>query len=197
MPRLTAQQLEQHRAAFEKWQSPQDFLSKADGLMEHMGSEDFFNQPGLAFVREAWAASKFGLERKVESVRLVQGEFPDFEFRVAARIEQWEFTEADVEERRRGLEYRRGEYRNGNYLAHIEQAPHAIKRACESKAAKRYTKKVGLLVLLNIPSFGARQEETVASFPDSTAPAKDAFTEVWVLWNNRAHLVWQAGQRAG
>lgn len=197
MPRLTKQQLAHHRAAFEKWQSPQGLLIKADEIMNYMGSEDFFNQPGLAFVREAWAASKFGLERKVESVRLVQGEFPDFELRVGTRIEQWEFTEADVEARRRGSEYRRGEYRGGNFLDHIEQAPYAIRRACESKVGKRYTKKVGLLVLLNIPSFGARQEETLASFPDSTASAKDAFSEVWVLWNNRAYPVWNAGQKAG
>src|SRR5439155_5363968 len=114
VPRLTTQQLEQHRAAFEKWESPQDLLDKADGIMDYMGSEDCFNQPGLAFVREAWAASKFGLERNVETVRLVHGEFPDFEFRISTRIEQWEFTEADVGERRRGLEYRRGEYRGGN-----------------------------------------------------------------------------------
>jgi len=197
VPRLTTQQLEQHRAAFEKWESPQDLLDKADGIMDYMGSEDCFNQPGLAFVREAWAASKFGLERNVETVRLVHGEFPDFELRIGARSEQWEFTEADIGERRRGLEYRRREYRGGNYLDHIDQAPNAIRRACESKAGKHYTKKVGLLVLLNIPSFGARQEETMASFPDSTAPAKDAFSEVWVLWNNRAYPVWNAGQRAG
>jgi hypothetical protein len=50
--------------------------------------------------------------------------------------------------------------------------------------------------LLNIPSFGARYEETIASFPQSTAPAKDAFSEVWVLWNDRAYAVWRDGAAA-
>jgi hypothetical protein len=197
MPRLTKQQLKQHRADFGKWHSPQDLLKKVDDINDSMNGDDFFNQPGLTFVREAWAASKFALERKAESVRLAQGEFPDFELRIGTGVEQWEFTEADVVGRQRGLEYRRGEYRGGDYINQIEQAPAAIKQACESKAGKRYTKKVGLLVLLNIPSFGARQEETLASFSDSTAPAKDAFSEVWVLWNNRAYPVWNAGQRVG
>ena len=196
MPRLTTPELEQYLADFQQWQSPQDLLNKAGGVMDYMGSEDFFNQPGLAFVREAWAASKFGLERDAESVRLVPSEFPDLELRIGTSVEQWELTEADVKERRRGLEYRGGEYRGGNYLEHIEQAPGSIRRACERKATKRYTQKVGLLVLLNIPSFGAHQEETIASFPDSTAVAKDAFSEVWVLWNNRAYAVWAAGERA-
>ena len=44
------------------------------------------------------------------------------------------------------------------------------------------------------PGFGARQEETLASLPDATSPAKDAFSEVWVLWDDRAFLVWRDGQ---
>lgn len=162
-----------------------------------MGGADFFNQPGMQFIREGWAAGKFGAARGAEAMRLVPEleRWPDFEMRLYDHVTQWEFTEADVT-RHRGLEYRKRKPRNGNYLAAIEHAPGAIRCAAIAKVEKRYAGVANLLVYLNIPSFGARQAETVGSFAECTAPAKDAFTEIWVLWNDRAYPVWRHGLQA-
>ena len=166
--------------------------------MEYMDSEDFFNQPGVEFIREAWAAAKFAAARNADAVRLVaaQERWPDFEIRLAGQVDSWEFTEADVK-RERGREYREGSPRaDGDYIALIDHAPQAICSASARKAAKGYAGRAGLLIYLNIPSFGARQLETIESFPRCTASAKDAFREIWVLWKDRAYVVWQDGREA-
>lgn len=191
VPRLGKKELKEHRLALEAWQGPGELLARADAIMDHIGKADFFNQSGLAFVREAWAAGKFGMERGVDAARLAPGAFPDFELRIGSVVESWEFTEADDERRRRGAEMSAGKGRDGDYLNVVERAPRELWRVCQAKARKRYGEKVSLLVLLNIPSYGARQQETIESFPASTAPAKDVFSEVWVLWNGRAYPVWR------
>ena len=179
----------------ESWQRPEELLARADRIMDQMGKVDFFNQGGLAFVREAWAAGKFGIERGADAVRLAPNGFPDFELRVGSAVESWEFTEADDERRRRGEEMSAGKGRDSDYLNVIERAPEELRRVCQIKARKHYGEKVSLLVLLNIPSFGARQQETIESFPVSTAPARNVFSEVWVLWNGRVYPVWRNGHR--
>jgi hypothetical protein len=194
MPRLDNKDLKEHRLALEAWQRPEELLARADAIMDQMGKADFFNQSGLAFVREAWAAGKFGIERGVDAARLAPDAFPDFELRVGSAVEGWEFTEADDERRRRGEEMSAGKGRDGDYLNVVERAPEELERVCQTKARKRYGEKVRLLVLLNIPSYGARQQETIESFRPSTAPAKDVFSEVWVLWNSRAYPVWRNGR---
>lgn len=196
MPRLSKEQLDEHRAAFEKWQTPDEMLTRARAINDDMGAESFFNQPGLQFARDAWSAAKFGIARGVKAIRLSEGQFPDFEIRTESGMEGWEVTEADVDGRQRGLEYRQGKYRNGDYLNAIKKAPAAIRRVCAGKVDKSYSEKVGLLILLNIPSFGASQEETVESFASSTSPAKDVFREVCILWNDRTYPVWLHGEPA-
>lgn len=176
--------------------------------MNSMSGEDLFNQPGIEFIREGWAAATFGIAREADSVRLVAAtvRWPDFEIRLNQRVESWEFTEADVPGRRRGQEYRDDPLMTGdkalgldhteNYMARAERAPEAIRARCMAKAAKRYDGRAALLIYLNISDFGTRHQEIVKSFPEATAPAKDAFTEVWVLWKARVYPVWRDGRTA-
>jgi hypothetical protein len=111
-------------------------LIRCESIMDYMGSVDLFNQPGVAFIRETWAASKFGVARSADSVRLVPEKvrWPDFEIQMDSRVGQWEFTEADVADRERGLEYRRGTPRARDYVALIERAPEALGVAATRKA---------------------------------------------------------------
>ena len=55
------------------------------------------------------------------------------------------------------------------------------------------TGRAALLVYPNISEYGIRQREIEASLRNATAPAKNAFTAVWVLWKDRAYHVWQNG----
>ena len=118
--------------------------------MNSMNGEDLFNQPGIEFIREGWAAATFGKAREADGVRLVAAtdRWPDFEIRLNERVESWEFTEADVPGRRRGQEYRDDPLMTGdkalgldhteNYIARAERAPEAIRARCVAKAAKCY-----------------------------------------------------------
>jgi len=202
MSRLTKDQINRHRAAFERWQSPEEMLRRYDEIRSQMTGEEFFNQPGLQFVLDAWAAATFGSMCSAEEVRLVPETecWPDFELRRNGTAERWEVTEADVPGRRRGEEYRYDPLVPGdralgldhpeNYIAWAERAPEAIRAVCTKKAAKNYSDNVSLLVYLNISDFGARHQEVVNSFQDATRPAKDKFKEVWILWKNRTYRVW-------
>ena len=74
-----------------------------------------------------------------------------------------------------------------------EQVPAILHQRCSDKAVKRYAGRAALLVYLNISEYGIRQREIEASLRNATAPAKNAFTAVWVLWKDRAYHTWQNG----
>lgn len=186
------------RSTLSKWHSPEDMKNCAEGLMGSLGSVDLFNQPGVEFVREAWAAGMFGIARKVSAVRLVNDVWPDFELDTKHGIEPFEFTEADLPERRRGKEYVESaesgcvieEYPVEEWIKAAEEAPKAIRTAANKKASKHYPKNSHLLIYLNIEEFGIRKAEIEASFKTSTEIAEDAFLSVWILWKGMAYNPW-------
>lgn len=208
MARLTKAQIKAYRAELERWQRPEDLLNRSEELMIGISREDFFNQPGLDFIREGWAAAKFGIARAAREVRVVPAieTWPDFEMRTNDSVELWELTEADVPGRRRGQEYRDDPLMPGdralgldhteNYIARAEKIPEALYTRCVAKAEKRYSARSGLLIYLNISDFGTRHQETINKFASATAPAKDVFNEVWILWKGRAYAVWKGGELA-
>lgn len=209
--RLTKAELVQHRLPLEIWQAPAVMLEYCDRLMDHMESADLFTQGGAHFILEGWAAAKFALVRGAQEVRLVseRESWPDFQLRLNSEVGDWELTEADQPGRRRGDEYREADQRvraGGsrtrqdrveNWVQRAEQAPGAIRERCIAKAAKNYAGSASLLVYLILSEYGIRQKEVEESLPEATAPAKDAFTEVWVLWKDRAYAIWRNGSRIG
>src|ERR1700675_3247316 len=99
--RLTQREIESHRAALSTWHSPSDMSAYADGVINQLGDRDFFNQPGLEFVREAWIAGQFGEMRKAGSVRLLLEDRPDLALRFSdRRVETYELVEADIPRKR-------------------------------------------------------------------------------------------------
>ncbi|HEV7267709.1 MAG TPA: hypothetical protein VGN83_22810 [Falsiroseomonas sp.] len=68
-------------------------------------------------------------------------------------------------------------------------------RNARNKAAKGYDRSYWLLIYLN-PGFSSLSEDEIeALLATATEPARDAFAEVWVLWEKDAFQVWQAGRR--
>src|SRR5438876_8062633 len=109
MTRLTKAEMRLHRFTLEAWLRPSEMLKRARALMNIMGSEDLFNQAGVDFILEAWAAAQFAKARRALAVRLIatRDRWPDFEVQTRRRaIEQWEVTEVERPRRRRGREYR-------------------------------------------------------------------------------------------
>jgi hypothetical protein len=204
--RLSGEEIAAAKARLSAWRTAEDMLAHANRLNDRMGAVDFFNQPGVSFIREAWGASTFAAPAHADRVRLTNSTRPDFELLFGARMEPFEFTEADEPGRQRGLEYWRTAAlsRPGeplveddpveNWIERAEQVPIALCEVARKKAAKGYAPGTSLLILLNINEFGIRQTEIEACFADATSCAKDRFESVWVLWKERACGVWRRGQ---
>lgn len=209
--RLAKDQIRQHRAVLEQWQKPSAMLDRARRLMELVGDADLFNQPGIDFVTEAWAAAQFARGRHVLAVRLVSArdEWPDFEVRTRRRkVERWEFTEVDDPRRRRGREMRQMAARHAagksaaksvpmdRLINQAARVPGWIRARCREKAAKHYSSRVGLLIYLNWSEFGARHAEIETGLLAATASARNSFSEIWVLWKTRLYRTWSGGMAA-
>ena len=186
-------------------------LKRARALMRLMGDEDLFNQAGVDFILEAWAAARFARARGALAVRLVstRDQFPDFQVQTRARaIESWEFTEVNRDRRRRGQEYREKARRRvaGNHRIRSvpierlrKQADHVpswIRKRCRAKVEKHYAGRAGLLVYLNWGDFGFWHQEIEESLLTATEVAKESFAEIWVLWKARLYRKWRNGVSA-
>lgn len=197
MTRLTKAEVEAGSIWAHSWRSAVEMLAHAEDLMVKLGPADHLNQPGLAFVREAWAAAVFGQQRGAGAVRLVADNWPDLELRFGNVVEAYEFVEADLPGRERGREYREAAAKGypvedwpvKEWVEAARIAPMALRTAAEKKAAKGYPATAGLLIYLNINEFGIRQREVEASFAEAVQPAEGRFTSVWVLWKSRCYRV--------
>ena len=215
MPELNEQKIKEELSWFEKWRKPDEMLEHSGQLMEHMASDTsdisthLFNQPGVDFITEAYAAAQFAGIRDAESVRLVPEHRPDFQVRTSAGDEEdWELTEADEIGRKRGDEYHKEnvtlaetgkrEFKCDpvkNWQARAVRIPDVLEERANKKAAKGYCQNTRLLIYLNIDDgYGTYQKETEACMAQATASAKNVFAEVWVLWKLKAYPLWDHGQ---
>jgi hypothetical protein len=163
--RLTRDEIVANRARLSEWHTPAEMQSKVEHLMDHLGCGDLFNQSGLEFIREAWVAVQIGNKRGASMVRLVQDERPDFTLRFdGGGAETYEVVEADVQDRRRGLECRTcgvkhfpvEEWATGKQAADVirSAAPKKAKTAQElAEASMPYPPGTRLLVNLNLGDF--------------------------------------------
>jgi len=179
-------------------------LSTVNDTMDVLGSVDLFNQGGLAFLRDAWIAAEFSRLFESSQVRLIEGDWPDFEIKDSKEVRSFEATEADDPLRRRGDEFANagdsenteaGEgilegYPVEEWIRGAEQAGTWIEIACAKKVSKNYSGHSSLVIYLNLDEFGIRESEVQGSFRHSTRFAKDHFDEVWVLWKGRIFRIW-------
>ena len=63
-----------------EWRAPVEMLGYVEEVNDAAGRH-FLIQAGLAFLRDAWAAATFARIRGASAVRLVDGEWPDFELK--------------------------------------------------------------------------------------------------------------------
>jgi hypothetical protein len=198
MARLSPDDISRLKRHYAEWRTPEELSLLVDETMDRLGSADLFKQPGLAFVRDAWIAAAFGKRRNADRVRLIDDTWPDFELMIGGQTEAFEAVEADDPQRRRGDEYetntgRLTPDRVEDWIARAEQASAWLTGACAKKVGKRYAKRENLVIYLNLGEYGIRQKEVEGCFESATAAAKDAFDAVWVLWKERAYLVWRGG----
>lgn len=203
--RLTPVEIREFREEMSSWHSPTAMIARAEQVIGVLGDSDFFNQPGLSFVREAWVGGMFGRVRGAEGIRLIASDRPDIALRYSdSREEGYEIAEADVP-RARGRKYRGAESNNlrvgdgpvGHWAAATE-AFDAIRKVAEKKRLKAlqleqastpYPPGTSLLIYLNVSDYGAHQQEIESTFQEAVTPVKDRFASVWILWKLRAYCL--------
>jgi hypothetical protein len=169
------------------WTQPLAFRRRVDEIVHSVHRDIFFSQAGLTFLRDAWIASRVAYALSPESVRLVPDARPDFEIRSAGEIQQFEATEADDDERRRGAESERPDLEPDpveNWRKRFEAIPAALNRVITKKLTKDYQSDVSLAIYVNLGCYGAYVSEGVPILCEGTCPAKDKFKRVFVLWES-------------
>ena len=197
---LTAEELKATRADLEQWMTPDDMAARFDALAGISG-DFFFIQPGLQFLRDAHIASSFAKSRGSSRVRLCSGTRPDFEVEAGGVCRMYEATEADLPNRRRGDEYRAKvgkapqieHVENDEINANIAAVPGALTARAVGKAAGGYDPAWGLVIFLNVATYGCDRDEIEDCFEAATQPAAGAFAEVWVQWGRDAYRTWPRG----
>ena len=74
--RLTSDEVRDAHRRLSDWQGCEEIRIATEQLMDKLDNEDLFNQSGLTFILEAWAAAKFGHKRGAVSARLIAGDGP-------------------------------------------------------------------------------------------------------------------------
>ncbi len=203
MARLTQDQIKAHLEWLSDWRTPDGVSTYVGDINEWMGSEDFFNQPGATFLRDAWSGAAFAKARGIEEVRLIRDEWPDVELRSAFGVERVECVEADLPGRQRGREYREASMstrpfgllvemdQDGQAEEERSQVRPALQAAAIKKAEKSYPPGVSLLIVLNIYSRNWGRPDCpdplIAEFGEWTRAAAGKFDKVWVLWEGVVH----------
>lgn len=197
---LTVDELRAARVDFTQWMSPHEMDARFDALSQLSG-DYFFIQAGLQFLRDAHIAAQFAKSRDVSRVRLCAGTRPDFEIEVEDGTRLYEATEADLPNRRRGDEYRSALGRPPG-IVHVDRkeiseniaaVPDTLADRAADKAAGGYDPAWGLVIFLNVATYGCDQDEIEGCLEAATQPAAGAFAEVWVQWGPDAYRTWPQG----
>jgi hypothetical protein len=149
------------------------------------------------FLRDAWIAGRVAMALSSDSVRLVSAERPDFEIACEGKIQQFEATEADMDGRRRGDEPQQLGLQPDpveNWRKRFEAIPAALDCVVAKKLGKQYPPSVGLVIYVNLGCYGAYVDEGLPILRQGTAPAKDKFKLVLVMWEGILYKFWENGE---
>ena len=180
-----------------EWTPNDVFRARIDQIAQHIPRNTFFSQGGLAFLRDAWIASRVASALQSDTVRLISTERPDFEIQTDGNVQGFEATEADIDGRRRGDEpddpYPRQDPVEA-WRKRFEAIPAALDRVVGKKLSKDYPPETNLAIYLNLGCYGAYVQEGLPILRDHTAPAAAKFKRVFVLWEGCLYKFWETGQ---
>jgi hypothetical protein len=197
-PRLSRTELNEHLYFLRNWNSPQDVLDRVD----QVHSAIYFTQSGLQPLLDAWIGATFAKAISKDRLRTVNDIWPDVEIcdsKNPSEVMRCECVEAIDPERRRGDEYSLPDHARDiddaeSWRNSYEKLPGIVSEVCRQKAAKRYSEKLELIVHINVSTGVLGTSEHWENMSHYTAPAKDAFRSVWVLWHDRAQKFWHNGE---
>lgn len=197
MTRIPKDTLKSWETELSGWTQPSAFRARIDQITQTIPKRTFFGQGGLAFLRDAWIASRLVSALPSDMVRLVASDRPDFEIQTCERIEQFEATEADMDGRRRGDEpddqFPQPDPVE-NWRQRFEAIPAALDRVVTKKLGKDYSSEINLAIYVNLGCYGAYVKEGLPILRDHTAPAKTNFKRIFVLWEGCLYKFWEDGE---
>jgi hypothetical protein len=199
--RVSKQTLSLWRNKLEFPANPDEFRSRVEEILHpaSVPAATLFNQGGLGFLKDAHIASRVATALSADTVRLSEDRWPDFELTFHESRTLFEATEADIIGRRRGIEYLGddGEIEEDpveNWRARLEAIPAALNQVISKKVGKRYSSSANLVLYVNLDCYGAYLQEGKSLLYSGTRSAKDAFVEVFALWEGRLFSLWKNGQ---
>lgn len=194
MARYSADEIKALRQTLTDWHTPECVARIVADANRHLGSSDFFNQPGLQFLREMWVGAELAAARKLPRLRLHQSphEPPDFVVDTGSAEEEFEVTEADDPGRRRGDEYRSTEFAIEHHSEEDEtrlllSGADWISRAYSRKLEKGCFQSFHLVVYVP-QSLLWTKPPLVHSFIRAKLPkGAGHFKSLWVIWAEYAY----------
>ena len=99
--------------------------------------------------------------------------------------------------RRRGDELERFGWQPdpvANCRKRFEAIPAALDRVLAKKVGKKYPPSVSLVIYLNLGCYGYYVDEGLPILREGTAPARDKFKLVFVMWEGMLYKFWENGK---
>jgi hypothetical protein len=185
------------RAAFSEltvWQRPGEFRRRVTAFVNQCRSREFFNDPKLKFLHDAWTLAELIKHKRVSNIRLARADerWPDGYVQLrSGRVVNVEVTIALMPGRKMGEEYK---FDTGmefdpveDWIARADAIPEALETAIKKKIAKQYGSSSWLVVYLNRSEYGIRQHETVRVIVALKHRYADAFERLLVLWKDKLY----------
>jgi hypothetical protein len=180
-----------------EWMEVEFFRTEVERVSLQIPRRTFFRQAGLAFLRDAWIASRVACALRADTVHLISSDRPDFEILIEGKIQQFEATEADLDGRRRGDEPDNSAPLQDpveNWRNRFDAIPGALNRVISKKLEKNYSPETNLVIYLNLACYGAYVEEGLPILRNHTAAARHKFKRVFVLWEGFLYKFWEEGE---
>jgi hypothetical protein len=76
----------------------------------------------------------------------------------------------------------------------FDAIPISLKSVIQKKLQKNYAPEIGLVIYVNLGSYGAYKKEALPILYEGTRVAKDAFREILVYWEGTLFRFWRDGR---
>jgi hypothetical protein len=193
-PPLTSEEIDAAGIRLAKWQSAEVFSADVMALCNRCLSSDYFRQPRLNFLQDAFVLAEFAVKRRVDHVRLAapKEQWPDGYVKIQGNDFNIEVTSTHGG-RRLCDEYRKVENAQPvadpveDWIARADLIPKFLDEAISRKAGKNYGSPCWLVVYLNISEWGIRQEQIEQVIAGTISRYRDRFENVTVLWKGKLY----------
>ncbi|MGB8607148.1 hypothetical protein [Bradyrhizobium sp.] len=191
-PPLTQEEIEDAQSRLACWQPSQIFSDDTKALCNRCLSSDYFQQPRLKFLHDAYVVAKFAGLRGVDQVRLAarHENWPDGFVKIQNSTFNIEVTSTHGG-RKLGDEYRHvGRWRFDpveDWVARADSIPKYLEETIARKVEKKYADPCWLVVYLNIDEWGIRQKQIEQVILDTKTKHVERFADLTVIWKGQLY----------